>query len=726
MANVSWRSVRSLKAHSRKVFQDPEEEPQDVTIPVQNAAKISDIARMGGTMQEYQCGSDNAEQLGDCESCTMSSTCSTCDGVVKFGYDKKWTPWRPVSELTATGTFECNTATFGADPIEGGRICICRPKQYICAAGQNPSKSCVGELCTLSRTCSCAGEVKYGYGDRWSAGTIIKKSILCGSKKMMKQPDPNPAQDKVCQCSPTDLVNQPLVSDVTDNLAIGGVLSAIIAVIMCYFIVYTWLAVVRTSGLLGGSQLGPSSLERVLEAAATSCVYFAPMLCAIFLAVTKRACTLTFGTPQAYDLPPVWLQWAVAICATAFCAQAATYVLAEWCGVQGVASANDSRLTSGPSVIMQTPAQARTVRFWRSCCNVCTAVMYIALICILCGICLMTEPESVLETVGRIPLHPGTLCTIVLAVAYVIVYVALHIYRNRESTQAAKGPLFGLELLKLAAIAVNFAPMLAVLFLGTQIAVDWDYSELPSTVATWMYICTASVLLQVFLVILAPFVANADLQVVGPNGELDFVTRRHDIFVFISVIRWIAMAAMYVGIVVVCDALWWANTEPAMTHGIYRFAIIYFVTYLALWICITAKQVLESGFFRTVRVLSIAKDTVVFCPMLGALFLASFVRAHAITNKYGEQGVPQSYVLDAMFIAALALLVQLISVCCAGVFVPSKKEGVQDGEMSTVSPLFLTTFHVAMAVLYMCVVVVIVGLFTINKGNATGRGRLFS
>lgn len=698
---------------------------------VSNAAAKPDVENMGGTQQEFQCGSSNSEQIAGCDKCTMSTHCESCDGIVKFGYGSKWSQWWNVSDLSGDGTsFDCNTATFGEDPYpEHGKICLCRPKDYICAIGQKPTSKCVGDLCSLSTVCHCVGEVRYGYGDRWTESVLAQGSTKCGSDKLwFADSEPNPEQDAVCQCFPTDLAGAPLVDTSGDALGgIDGVVRAIIAVIMCYFIVYTWLAIVRTSGQLSNPQLGPSPFERVLEAAATSCVYFAPMLCAIFLAVSKRADTLSDGAPFTYHMPATWLQWAIGICATAFCIQTASYILAEWAAVQGVAVVNEDRPMPGMSrpAIMQTPNQVRTVRFWRSFCNLWTAIMYVALVCILVGIVIMKEPGSLYDTIGRVALRDGTVCTIILAIAYVVVYLSLHIYRNQEHAALARGPLFGLEVLKLAAIAVNFAPMLCILFLGTQIAIDWEGVVIAPSLARWMYICVGSVLLQVVLVVLAPFVANAELQVVGPRGEVDFVTRSHDVFILISILRWAAMTAMYVGIVIIAESLWFANVVPAMTHGLYRFAVIYFAAYLALWVAITARQLLEGGFVRAIRVLGIAKDTVVFCPMLAALFLESFVRAHHIINSDGQRGQPQSYVQDAMVIAAVALVVQLISVCCAGVFSPSKS-AIQDGEKPGLSPFFLFCFHCAMLVLYVCVVIVIVGIFTLNKNNATSRGAWFA
>eukprot|EP00927_Polykrikos_kofoidii_P078354 TRINITY_DN75189_c0_g1_i1.p1 TRINITY_DN75189_c0_g1~~TRINITY_DN75189_c0_g1_i1.p1 ORF type:complete len:589 (-),score=58.95 TRINITY_DN75189_c0_g1_i1:12-1703(-) len=520
--------------------------------------------------------------------------------------------------------------------------------------------------------------------------------------------------------TPTHVV---VVEDVTltDGLAeVGVAVTSIIAVILCYFLIFTWLAVVRTINQLTRASKGSCWFERVLESTATSCVYLAPMLCAVFFAVSKRAQTLSAGSPFLYHLPPVWLQRLIGTCATAFCMQTATFMMAEFSSVQGteVPGVNGSS-------ILQTPLQVKTVRFWRCACNVCTAVLYMVLVCILVGLVTMREPRQLIDSIGQIPIHVGTTCTIILAIAYVLVYLAVHIYQNHDSAMPGRGPVFGLEVLKLAAVSVNFSPMLCMLFLGTQIAIDWDRAVMTHSLAMWIETCAASVLIQLALVVVAPTLANAELQVVGPRGEVHFVTQNHNVFILFGILRWLAMSVMYVGVAIISETLWWANVIPYMTHGLYRFVVIYFFAYLALWVAITGRQLSEGRFTRAVRLLTIAKDTVVFCPMLFAVYLESCERAHHIINKNGEQGQPQSNVQDAMMIAAVAQVVQLISVCCAGLSdcPPPKDESVQ---RALFPPFFLLLFNCAMIVLYGCIVVVVVGLFTANRRNTTGEGTWFA
>jgi len=648
--------------------------------------------------QEYQCASEYPEPRYGCKDCNMNRTCS-CDGLVRFGYGSKWTDLRPVS-----GNIECDRAIFGGaetDPDIGrGKVCMCRPKVYMCASEYAKEWASCAE-CNMKRTCHCVGQARFGYGETWGDWLDVNGSIQCDRDTFG---DPDVGQGKVCQCQPLDLYAEPTYWE-TDGGSLGSVLKSIIAVVCTYFFIYALLACVRTGNELKRNQIGPSPFEKVLEIAATHCVYFAPMLCVVFFTVTKRADTLSAGSSREYELPDDWIQVAIGTCAVAFVVQTVAFLYAEWTAY---------KVEVGGEV-------AQTANFWRAVNNIATCIMYIALACTIIGVLTMEEPEEVKESVGRTPVRTCTVCTLILAVVYFAVYLVLHLFRNQEHANNARGSptsSFGLEVMRLAATAMNFAPMLCLLFIGTQIAADWAYVTLPGSVTNWMYICSVSVLVQVGLTIVAPYLAEAEVQVVGPRGEVDFVTRRHDVFVCLSVLRWLAMIFMYLGVLIVCASLWDSDTVPSMTHPLYRFTFLYFLTYFFLWGAITARQLMQGGCLDIIRALSIAKEVVVFCPMMAALYLGSFVRAHTMTNVYGVAGQPQNYVQDCMVFTVITIVIQMILIifasCCCSQSV--------DGEKPRVSPVFACFFNLATMVLFVCLFVAICGLFTIRPSNASGRG----
>jgi hypothetical protein len=441
------------------------------------------------------------------------------------------------------------------------------------------------------------------------------------------------------------------------------------------------------------------------------------MLCVVFLLVSKRADTLSAGAPEKYGLPYYWHNCAIVGCGIGFTVQTIGYILAEWVAIRGIAitDADDMYRAS----IRQSPDQMHQVRCWRTVCNLAATLMYLSLVITILGVVFMREPQEVKQTQGATSIRVGTVCSLYLAVAYFLVYFGLHVFRQREATRqgSTMETSFGLEIMKLAATAVNFAPMLCALFVGAQVATDWGGSGLSGDAAFWVPVCTWSVLLQVILVVLAPFAANAQLQVVGPHGEIDFVTYNNEIFVFISLIRWVAMITLYIGVAVVCGFLWATKSAPALSRELGRLAGVYFLAYLGLWGVITARQMFAGGYVRAIRVLTIAKDTVAFCPMLACLYLESFVRARGLVNSQGMAGAPQKYVQDFMSYAVVGLTVQVLLVCAAGVSAP-KPTPAEPEPRKELSPVLLFCFHLAMAFVYFSIFVVVFGLFTISSANA--------
>lgn len=687
------------------------------------------LERRSMAPKEYQCGKEGGTAAAVAAGLTSSSGTCNCDGWVKYGSHTEWSAWLNIT----TGSVQCSSAVFGTVATDASsRICMCRPRVFQCASEySSPHQDC--ELCTTGPQCYCSGFARYGYGDQWTAWRAVSGSVECTSSVFG---DPYPGHGKICQCRNLDMLyDNPLSAApyTTVPTDVDYLLKSTIVVVVVYFLVYSLLAGVRSMNQINGVLPGPA--ERVLTSG-TSAVYLAPMLCALFFAVTKRSDTLTNGNPLYFGYPPSYLEWAAAIASVAFCFQALFHILAEWIVARKDAELRDPRADGrGPPGSAMHAHVGQWLKLWTNLFHISVAIMFGALVTILLGIGLMKEPAELVDTIGVQPLAVGTLCTIVLSIAYFVVYLVLHCLKTRDLSVHMYHPgaqmysSFGVEVMRLAATAMNFAPMLCILFIGTQIAADWEERPLPSSVQNCMYVCTFAVLVQVVLVLLAPFMSDAELEVTGPRGEVDFVTRNHGAFAIISFVRWAAMTALYAGIFVLCNQLWGMTNQP-MTHMLALLSGMYFIAYLMLWVLITARIVRENGLTRAIRILTVVKDTVGFCPMLSALFLGSFARARHITIQTGGTGVPQSYAQDYMCVAILAMVVQLVTTVLSGVYsrspVGATSQFGQEEKHDTLLPVFLGAFHVALMVLYVAVLVVIFAIFTVSKDNATAAGAWFS
>lgn len=673
--------------------------------------------------REYQCGSEYTTPSYGCSTCTMSRTCA-CDGVVRFGYDDRWTEYMNVSAMG--GSIDCSADGFGMDPFpKHGKICMCRPRIFTCATEYSkPMTNCT--FCSMSTKCHCNGMVTFGVGTSFTPPIYVNDWILCNNDAFARFGDPAVGQGKLCKCAPlnliAELIEAPMVLIPSPP---GRVISrSILAVSLLYLCVYLMLAFERKLGQMTYLVSGPSSIETILESTTSSSVYVAPILCVIFLELGKRADDLTNGSPWLYGMPAFWLQWMIFICAVSFWMQTCSFIGSSYLVVKlrefgaDVASATVRDECSYP-VFGVYVSLGKMERRTRMTYNVTSTTMYMSFVFVVLGTLSLRERPHALQLYEAVPFPVGDVCTIVLVGACVLVNVILHLFRSCSTADLARGGPgceFSVEVLKLAATAMNFAPMLSVLFLGTQIAVDWSGASLPATIATWMRISTGALLIQVLLVIVAPYLTEASLQKVGDNGEVDFVTRNTRKLVMFSAVRWLAMAFLYCGVAVIYVRLFFFGGQRTLIHMLFRLGWLYFAVYLALWAFITLRE-MKGGYNRVIRTLTVAKETVVFCPMLAAFFLAVFVQARHLQNRYGFKGEPQAYCQDFMVIAIIAVAIQLLIVFAMG-----SGKFSRNGKTNVIGLVMVAIFNIAIGLLYLSVAVVAVSAFILKAVHADGYG----
>merc|ERR1719238_1371463 len=91
---------------------------------------------------------------------------------------------------------------------------------------------------------------------------------------------------------------------------VSPTLQCVMGLSMQYFIIYTLLAVMRTSNqFTNNAHIG---VQKILEVACTTVTY-APMLSVLFLGIRMRAIQLTQGETEKYKLPQPWAQTAMYI-----------------------------------------------------------------------------------------------------------------------------------------------------------------------------------------------------------------------------------------------------------------------------------------------------------------------------------------------------------------------------------------------------------------------------
>jgi len=532
---------------------------------------------------------------------------------------------------------------------------------------------------------------------------------------------------------------------------------AVVVIIIAYFGMYSLLACVHNYSEVQGMHSG--IIETVLESA-VSTVCLAPMMCALFFALYKRADVLTAGRPRDYRLPPAYVRVGIAVSTTAFCAQMVLYIIKEWLVLYEVAY-NESGVLA--------PGTIEVVQCWTNLFNFAMVVLYVSLTVVLVGLISMTLPQAarLQKSADGISdgFSSGTLCTVFLLILYFLLYLLLllvkiklgragmvagalnrqqgaageHLLSRRSNDarqrdagddalpetldESVKLLLLAAEFLQLAATNMNFAPMLCTLFISMQMCADRGGKRLPDYVETCMYLCSGMILLQVLLIFGWPIISGPQIKIFAGKIEVEHVTRNHAWFLLLSAFRWMAVLTLYVGIAMLCVFLWGLHDKPLWLYLLCHLATYFFVVYLLLWTAITLKSLSGGGFSRIIRTLTAAKDTVAFCPMVAVLFLASWVRAGHLINSEGLPGVPQGHAQDHMYVATYALLAEILLVLINGPFSLSSKDAQKQSSLVELNlRVVMVLFCSAVLVVYISIIVVIVYLLTISPQTAISKG----
>jgi hypothetical protein len=331
-------------------------------------------------------------------------------------------------------------------------------------------------------------------------------------------------------------------------------------------------------------------------------------------------------------------------------------------------------------------------------------------------------------------------CILNLSLQYFAVYTALTVVRAWNRVKGS-GPGFFENTLTSATSTVAYAPMLAVLFIGTRMRAiqlaqgDTEKYGLPPWWAQiMMHVCALAVLGQLLFVVAVAAVTDAapetdeDGNVKPPEEGIDLDTAC--VGWFFEAIRYLLMLGMYGGCGVVCVSLFvmqapkelYPDGTPPVSPAVscvMNLTIQYFIVYFLLAACRTADKIFDRSESKATKVMQLAADTVSFAPMLCILFLAARMRALQIDP---ETGNPQAWAQACFYLCTYSVLLQTVLVVCVPYLAGGEPTtGSTEGDVSfeVKSPALSTTLTVirsgAMLCLYGGFTVVIVSVFLIKN-----------
>jgi len=535
---------------------------------------------------------------------------------------------------------------------------------------------------------------------------------------------------------------------------ISVTMQCVINLTIQYFLIYTALAIVRTlnevykpvdakadpeneargwfsrparASSTPRAEAPYASAQESLQAAALT-VNYAPMLCVLFIGTRMRALQLSQGDPEAYDLPQPWVKFAMHCASWSVVVQTLMVLFIPL--VFGNKATVDSDGTPKFEGSGTTGAVLTFLRY------ASMAAMYGGFTAVCAGCLAMRAPTG--ETP---PISPAVSCTMILTVQFFFVYLGIALMQSYHLFQPA-GPtsekLAGV--LQMATNTVNFAPMLAILFIGARMrALQLNPDGNPQSWAqTAFYVCSYALLTQLVLIIAVPLLLNGTCKRGTCEGDITFEFENPTLYAIGSAVRYGAMFALYIGFSVVIYSICTIEAKSGPTipvsptmQCVINLTVQFFFVYLMLWMLVTTKQFVSFGAdFLDVAIptFDAARQTVQFCPMLAILFVGTRMRALQITDN---KGAPQGWCQQAMFLCTYALLIQVFMVVLLPLFTRAAPKMDADGNVIQPEgghPALLWTCvimrYVAFVLLYGGVAAVVCALFLMTKETANGVGSL--
>jgi hypothetical protein len=264
------------------------------------------------------------------------------------------------------------------------------------------------------------------------------------------------------QGSTTPVESVPVVGEKFAVNPVSTSMKCVISLTLQFFIVYTALAICRTAADSFGLKYDNVPIQKILVTA-TLTVAFAPMLSILFLACRMRVNQLT----KFQGHPPEWLQVCMYFCT--YSVLAMTLIVCLIPVFTGEVIGVDKTTGEIPDNVKPFANQCLAILF--TCLKYLILLgLYGGAIAVVYGITTYKPPEGIWPVGTEPPVSPAVQCTMILACQYFLVYGGIQFARTW--TQFKGDRLLRMTKFENAMVtataSMNFAPMLAVLFIGAR------------------------------------------------------------------------------------------------------------------------------------------------------------------------------------------------------------------------------------------------------------------
>jgi len=330
-----------------------------------------------------------------------------------------------------------------------------------------------------------------------------------------------------------------------------------------FFLIYFLLAVSRTySQYAGGSNTFTSQFELVMSRAADT-LGLAPMLCALFLAARMRALQMdpVSGNPQR------WAQNCFWFCSSALILQTILAVIVPFL-LNG--KVEKGKIEGDAEYKLEEP-NSMTSKILTAVRFLIMLSVYSCAVAVVCSVFTIQHPDGKEKTP---PLSPTMQCVLNLTFQYFLIYALLWIFITVEDffsfkMEAAK------DAIESAKATVQFAPMLAVLFIATRMRAlqMTDNKGAPQGwVQDGMYLATWSIMIQFMMCLIMPFFTGHKYTPDTMDGsqkpeEADKEVSNYWGAMAVTVIRYSALLALLGGVTTVTIGVFMMTPETANGRG---------------------------------------------------------------------------------------------------------------------------------------------------------------
>merc|ERR1719201_2838477 len=415
-----------------------------------------------------------------------------------------------------------------------------------------------------------------------------------------------------------------------------------------YIVIYTALGICRTYLDFQGVAHNTSPLQTTLKHASDT-MFYAPMVCMMFVGFRMRVLQLTKGQ----GAPQEWVQFAMKSVTYSILATTLMVLIVPIVTPMKEVEVEETGEIKADS--KQNPFESPLLQ------GIFNAIRYLTVIALYVGFGAVLV--GLFKFTPDPPISPAVGCTVMLSTAFFLIYFLLAVSRT-YSQFMGQGNTFTSKfetVMTRAADTLGMAPMLCALFLGARMrALQMD--PISGNPQRWaqncFWLCSSALLAQTCVAVVVPFLLN-DVEVKKVDkkykleGDMDYQVADGQSWLAkgMSAFRFIIMLCVYASAVaVVCSVFTIQHPDgkeltpplsPTM-QCVLNLAFQYFLIYALLWIFITVEDFLGSSTYLTdaKNAINSAKSTVQFAPMLAVLFIATRMRALQMTDN---KGAPQGW-----------------------------------------------------------------------------------